>query len=135
MPSLRSHLLVACAVAAVALPAVAACQPTALQLTERDNGTSHTVAKNQELTVTLESNPSTGYSWQVTEAGSPVLEQVGEAVYQAPTGTGTVMGAAGTETLRFKAVQSGTAALGLGYTRPWESNPPEKTFTVTVSAR
>jgi len=135
MRSRHTRQAVAILIAAVVTVSVVGCAPAPIQLTERDDGTSQTLNKSQEIRITLESNPSTGYSWQVFQAPDPVLEQIGGAVYQAPTGTAPAVGAPGTETFTFKAVQSGTATLGLGYSRPWESVAPTRTFTVTVTVR
>ena len=43
----------------------------------------------------------------------------------------TLVGAGGTMTLAFDAIGPGTTTLELAYLRPFESVPPEATFTVT----
>lgn len=108
------------------------CGANGTHLTGADNGKQISLKTGDIFTVTLDSNVTTGYSWQVTELDQAVLVQEGEPEYkQAPGSEGSV-GAGGTETFRFKAVGSGTTSLGLGYMRPWESEPPVETFVIQV---
>ena len=46
------------------------------------NGSQVELASGQELEVTLESNPTTGYSWEVVEVDKAVLIQVGDAEFR-----------------------------------------------------
>jgi inhibitor of cysteine peptidase len=87
------------------------------------------------VTVTLESNPTTGYSWQVMEIDNAILVQEGDPEYKQASGTSGLVGAGGTETFRFKAVGTGETTLSLGYARPWESVPPIQSFTIQVSVQ
>ena len=96
------------------------------------NGTQVELKAGQALIVSLASNPSTGYGWHVAEIDESILKQVGEAEFAQETGGEQLVGAGGTETLRFEAVASGTTTLTLTYDRAWEDQPPEETFTVTV---
>ena len=41
-------------------------------------------------------------------------------------------GAGGLESLEFYAQDTGAATITLDYRRPWENDPPARTFTVTV---
>lgn len=101
-----------------------------------DNGSEVVLAAGQVLEVTLESNPTTGFSWQVSEVDGAVLAQVGEAVFQqAPTEGEQLVGAGGVETLQF-AASPGETTLTLEYRRPWEKDvDPLETFTVQVTVR
>jgi inhibitor of cysteine peptidase len=88
-----------------------------------------------ELRVALAANPTTGYSWEVSGAPDPaVLEQMGEAVYEAsPTDT-MVVGSGGVMTFEFQAVGAGTTTLELVYRRPWEDGvEPIETVTIDVT--
>jgi inhibitor of cysteine peptidase len=116
----------------LALALFSGCGTNGTSLTDADNSKQITVKSGDVVTVTLESNPTTGYSWQVIEIDNAVLLQDGDPEYkQAPSSEGLV-GAGGTETFRFKAVGIGETTLGLGYMRPWESVPPIQTFTIQV---
>jgi len=50
-------------------------------LSAKDNGGQVEVAVGQTLILTLESNPTTGYRWEVVEAQDAVLRQTGEAEF------------------------------------------------------
>lgn len=101
------------------------------------NGTQKELACGQTLSITLESNPSTGYSWQVTEVDKAVLHQSGGPEFKSSSANNPPMpGAGGTETFRFETIGTGTTTLKLVYVRPWEKDvPPVKTFTVQVAVR
>ena len=109
------------------------CGTNGISLTDADNGKQIALQPRDILTVTLESNPTTGYSWQVMELNQGILVQDGDPEYKQSPGSEGMVGAGGTETFRFKAVGSGETSLGLGYMRPWESVPPIETFTLQVS--
>jgi len=88
--------------------------------TEEDNGSSAVLEKGQYLLLTLSSNPSTGYAWEVNASAVPVLQQIGDSTYVASE-SGSI-GGGGTETFRFKAAQSGSAVLSLIYRQSWEQD-------------
>ncbi len=100
-----------------------------------DNGGQVTLQTGQTLAISLESNPTTGYQWQVIEIDNAILQQTGESEYKQAAGTEGLTGAGGIETLRFQALAAGQTPLTLGYMRPWESVPPLRTFTVQVTVR
>jgi inhibitor of cysteine peptidase len=108
------------------------CGTNGSSLTDADNGKQISMRPGEILTLTLESNPTTGYSWQVMELDSAVLTQEGDPEYKQSSGAEGLVGAGGTETFRFKAVGSSETTLELGYMRPWESVPPVETFTIQV---
>ena len=89
--------------------------------------------KGQTLVITLESNPTTGYRWEVVEPDEPILRQMGEPEFKSES---EAVGAGGTETFRFEAVNAGQAALELVYRRPWEEDvEPLETFSLQVVVR
>jgi inhibitor of cysteine peptidase len=97
-----------------------------------DNGSKVELATGQILVITLESNPTTGYSWQVVDSGGAMLQQVGEAEFQPQS---DLMGASGVEVLRFEAITTGQAKIELAYQRPWEKDvAPLETFSIQVTA-
>jgi inhibitor of cysteine peptidase len=108
------------------------CGTNGSSLTDADNGKQITLKPGDILTLTLESNPTTGYSWQVMEIDNAVLVLDGDPEYKRSSGSEGLVGAGGTETFRFKVVGAGEASLGMGYMRPWESVPPVETFEVRV---
>lgn len=100
--------------------------------TAADNESEIRLRTGETLTVRLESNPTTGYSWQVMEFDNSVLRQDGDPEYKPSPGSDGQVGAGGEETLRFKALGPGKTRLTLGYMRPWEDLPPIETFTIQV---
>ena len=105
-------------------------------LDAEDNGNQVELSAGQVLEVTLESNPTTGYSWEVTEVDEAVLTQVGESEFQeAPKEGEEMVGVGGTETFRFSSA-AGKTTLTLVYHRPWEKDvDPLETFSVDVMVR
>lgn len=109
----------------------AGCSPAHLKLSKSDNGRHVTLHPGDQLVIELESNPSTGYTWEVVQVDPSLLAQQGKSSFQAAS-TGLV-GAPGIQTLTFKALKAGSATLTLGYLRSWETGvPPVNTFQVTV---
>ena len=86
------------------------------------------------FTIELESNPSTGYSW---ELAAPLDEAIVTSLgSDHEAGDSDAVGAPGTQELSFKAVGAGTTTIALQYVRPWETDvAPAETqdFTVNVS--
>ncbi|MFZ5818396.1 MAG: protease inhibitor I42 family protein [Chloroflexota bacterium] len=111
------------------------CGSREVSLGAEDNGGQATLEQGQTLAISLESNPTTGYSWQALEIDAALLRQSGEAEYKQSPGSEGLVGAGGVETLRFEALAAGQTRLTLGYMRAWESVPPVETFTVQVIVR
>ena len=116
----------------LAMALFSGCGANGTSITDADNGKQITVKSGDVITVTLASNPTTGYSWQVMEIDNAVLVQQGDPEYRQASGTEGLVGAGGTETFRFKGTGTGRTTLKLGYMRPWESIPPIETFSVQV---
>ena len=87
----------------------------------------------QTLVVRLESNITTGYSWEIAKLDG-VLRSSGEPEYQAPEASSAQrVGAGGSQVFRFQASGAGSADLQLAYRRPWEKDtPPARTYHLTV---
>lgn len=87
----------------------------------------------QTLSLTLPSDPTTGYRWQVQNAGQPVLRSLGPEVYSNLEDAGLV-GAAGQSAWRFAAQQAGSGTLSLVYRQPWAPEvAPIKSFDCALS--
>jgi len=99
-------------------------------LSEQDAGKTIHLLKGERLVVTLEGNPTTGYTWEMAQTDEIVLSIAGEPEFKADS---NLIGAGGKISLVFKAEFDGQQDLKLVYHRPWEKDvPPEKTFEVTV---
>jgi inhibitor of cysteine peptidase len=92
------------------------------------------VKVDDRFAISLEANPSTGYSWELTgPLDDKVVVELGS---DHQPGQGSGVGVPGQQLFRFQAVGQGTATIGLQYVRPWESGvPPAKTseFVVNVT--
>jgi len=108
--------------------------PKEINVNENDDGGQIELEQGQILVVTLESNPTTGYSWQQVENQPPYLEQQGQPEFQSSQAEGPpIVGAGGWEVFRFKAISSGKMTLQLVYRRPWEEGvEPANTFSLDV---
>lgn len=107
-----------------------------LDLTEQENGKDILLDRGDELVIRLLSNRTTGYSWSLVMTGSGVLEQEGEAAYEAQRSDRRLMGAGGVEIWKFRAVKAGSITLKFNYRRPWEKDvPPVKSLSWPVTIR
>jgi inhibitor of cysteine peptidase len=87
------------------------------------------------LTVTLGSNPTTGFSWSENAqiSDQTVLQQTG---HEFISPTQTMPGAPGKELWTFKALKAGTSTVSLEYSRPWEGGEKgEWTYTLNVTVK
>jgi inhibitor of cysteine peptidase len=71
--------------------------------------------KGQSLDIALPANPSTGYLWTTIGGQGDILLASGEGAFKADS---DLIGAAGVYTLHFKARESGSEILVLGYRGP-----------------
>jgi inhibitor of cysteine peptidase len=106
--------------------------PEEVKLVADDAGGSVTIQPGGRLTLTLESNPTTGYSWALTELDETVVIHTGDEYSMAESSEG-IVGGGGVEVWRFAAVGPGTTTLRLEYVRPWEANQPADEFEVTLT--
>lgn len=106
----------------------------AIVLDEEDNRGSVELNPGQMLVVSLPSNPTTGYSWEIAGCDEAVVKQVGEAEFAiVDDGDPPPLGRGGMETFRLEAVGSGQTTLTLVYHRPWEKGvEPLEVYSVVV---
>lgn len=92
-----------------------------------------TLAVGDTLSVTLASNPSTGYSWTAeTQIGDASVVQQTSHVSVGPTST--MMGAPSAETWTFRALNAGTTTITTDYSQPWPGGvKAEWTFKANVA--
>jgi inhibitor of cysteine peptidase len=108
--------------------------PIEVHVDQSDTDSQLEIEKGQILVVTLESNPSTGYRWELVENQETILEPIGEAEFKpSETSEPPLVGAGGWEIFRFKAISSGQMTLQLVYHRSWEEGAePINTFSIEV---
>jgi inhibitor of cysteine peptidase len=129
----KAWVLLCVAGAAAVLSGCVFCGKT-IALGEQDNGTTVQARLHDRLVLSLAANPTTGFDWQITEGGSPVIEQVGEMVFEPDTAPPGTSGTGGTDIWKFDAESAGTATLTLEYRQPFaaDTEPPAETFSVTI---
>lgn len=94
-----------------------------------------TLRTGQTLTLTLPSNPSTGYRWLLQNPAASTLRSLGPEVYNHPEDAG-IVGSAGRSTWRFQAQQAGESHLILVYQQPWAPEVrPVQTFDCAISVK
>ena len=90
------------------------------------------------LTVTLCSNPTTGFQWsekaQISDA--TVLKQVGHEFIGPESEPPPPPGTPGQEVWTFEALKTGTSTVSMEYSRPWAGGEKgEWTFNLTVTVK
>jgi predicted secreted protein len=101
-----------------------------VKLGAEDDGRQVELKEGQVLVVSLEGNPSTGYTWELAGADEKVLRQKGEVEFEPES---PLLGAPGKQIMRFEALGEGRADLDLVYRRPWEKGAkPARTFSLQV---
>ena len=130
---MKSKLGLICATVAISLCLVACSSaPSQVSVDASYSGQQVEVAAGGSVTVTLESNASTGFQWElVSISDEAVLEKVANT-YEAPEDTGMV-GAPGKEIWTFTALKQGTSTISMEYSQPWENGTKAaETFDLTV---
>ena len=94
-----------------------------------------TVAADGPLTVTLCSNPSTGFQWSESAqiSDQTLLEQL---TYKYESPEEDIPGAPGLAVWSFQALKKGQTTISMEYNQPWEDGvKAEWTFDLTVSVK
>lgn len=133
-----SRLMVLTGVVAVVSLVLFGCSPDGasapgvVSVDESSSGKQVEIAGGGTLTVTLESNVTTGFKWELKSIDSPSVLQSKGGTYNAPEDTG-MTGVGGEEVWTFTALEPGTSSLSMEYSRPWEGGTrAEKTFDLSV---
>ncbi len=121
----------------VALSMASACSPPqrarAVKLDVGDAGHRVELKTGQTLDISLEANPTTGYTWEAEGLDEHILQPVGEPEFKPQS---NLIGAPGILALHFQAVGTGQTTLKLVYHRPWEKEvKPLETYSVEVVVR
>ena len=136
--------LLACSPAATEEPVSPAPNKVSVAVTCDDFMNQQHISKQFEiqaggvLTVTLCSNPTTGFQWaeeaQISDTG--VLKQVDHEFIGPESEPPPPPGTPGQEVWTFEALEKGTTTVSMEYGRPWEGGEKgEWTFNLTVVVR
>lgn len=106
-----------------------------LAVDESLNGGQYQVQAGQPFMVVLDSNPTTGFTWNIKDAGDDNIISLLGSTYQtnASDSQPAIVGQGGRQYWYFKALQPGTAQLQMVYARPWESVQPAKVYSLTIN--
>jgi inhibitor of cysteine peptidase len=91
--------------------------------------------KGDTLTLTLGSNPTTGFSWteQTVISDEAIIEQTNHESVAPAT---NALGAAGKESWTYRAIKAGTSEISTEYSRPWTGGEKaDWTFNLTVTVK
>jgi C1A family cysteine protease len=88
------------------------------------------VKRGESVSLVLESNPSTGYSWDVSQLDAAVLQTVGAPQFQQKA---NMPGAPAKQTIKLNVAQDGPASLALVYRRPFEAEEPMRRVTLRAA--
>jgi len=121
----------ACAIAADA-PAAPAAQRT---LSAADNGKTISIPLSQKtIQITLEGNPTTGYSWSLAKLEGKSIALNGDIAYKQNPAPRAMVGVGGVFTGDFDVKEVGQTIITLDYKRPWETTTPAaKSVTIIVN--
>ena len=91
------------------------------------------VSPGTTLTVTLESNGTTGFEWELTGiSDNTVLEKVSDS-YQSGFSLPGQVGVGGKEVWKFKALKKGHSTIDMQYSQPWNKGTKgAEKFSLTV---
>ncbi len=93
-----------------------------------------TVKAGERFTLSLQSNPTTGYHWELADSLDGTRLRLAGNEYQPDRTTGLV-GSGGTEHWTFEALRPGKTAVRFKYVRPWEKDKApveEKSFEIVI---
>jgi len=139
---MKSKLILTCIIVAISL-CLFACSPGPTQvevscddfMADKHISKEVEVAVGDSFTVTLCSNPTTGFLWsEAAEISDQTVLQQTDHKFEAPETTEPpIEGAPGKEVWTFKALKEGTSTVSMEYSRPWEGGEKgEWTFVLTV---
>ena len=104
-----------------------------VRLNDGDNGKTVKVAVGGTVTLTLESNPTTGFSWTKTDKVDKDILKLERNDYKQNPNPAGMVGVGGTTVIVYRALKKGKAKIDLTYMQPWEPDSKFNTdYTVTV---
>ncbi len=124
----RRWALVFVSTMSILLLALASCT-TSTSLTSADNGKSIQVHAGDEIAISLDSSPTTGYGWAIEKSDETLLT-LKQSTFSASSSS---IGSSGTQMFTFVAKSAGTAHLQLKYWRSFEGDTSiTRRFAVTI---
>ncbi len=90
----------------------------------------YAIKEGASFSITLSSNPSTGYSWQWANKKSITIIDTSKWEYLATNNE--LIGSGGQEVWTFKGVKTGVDSIILKYARPWDTLSTVETKKIMV---
>lgn len=113
---------------------VAGCMPAGKTFTSANDGESINLKLNETIKIKLDSNPTTGYSWNLSDKTSTATISQLSSDYKTSSSDKEVVGAGGYDTITFKAIAKGNTTIILTYNKSWEEEvEPIETFKLNVT--
>lgn len=131
-PSLALAVFAACAISCASGPRAESAGSDrggrAMSFDEAASGSEVRLRSGEEFEIVLGETRTTGYRWDVVDAGVPVCRFLRDSLEAGdPT-----PGAPGRHTWRIGAAQAGAATIALVYRRPFGGGEPARRFTLRV---
>ena len=95
--------------------------------------TDYEIKVGESFQFELDTNPSTGYSWNWSNQQSVSIVELTDKKFISNRPNGP--GAGGMETWFFKGLKSGSDILKLEYKRGWETGPAVKVISINVTVK
>ncbi len=112
---------------ATATPTRTTAQPAVY--TMNDSGKTVPLGLQQNLSIRLPENPTTGYSWNASVTSGLLITDTAYTPDPQPVG---MTGVGGTRNWTVRGVTAGTQRFSAVYVRPWEPNLTANQFNLTV---
>ncbi|MGN0467511.1 MAG: protease inhibitor I42 family protein [Acutalibacteraceae bacterium] len=87
------------------------------------------VTEGSSLVVNLDSNPSTGYTWDVEVSDESVIRFIRSECHQSDS----LLGSSGRESFSFAGISEGKARIDFTYSQNWNKDPAASTAVFNVS--
>lgn len=117
----------------LAIPFIAGCGGNkTVEYTAADTAKTIQVAADEQFTIKLESNETTGFTWrQAAGTDNQIVKKISDEYLENNTGA---VGAGGNHVWTFSGVAPGETTIKLEYLRPWEPDAsPDQTLTYKVT--
>lgn len=101
-----------------------------LGLDESYNGREYTLPVGDSFTLVLNSNPTTGYEWNLASWDEAIMALSSRDFI---SGNNDMAGQGGQQYFKFQALKPGSTELNLNYARPWESVQPQQQFRLKIT--
>jgi inhibitor of cysteine peptidase len=92
------------------------------------------VSQGQNFTIPLQSNPSTGYHWELSLYDNSTLKFVNETFVSSVSTSSTVVGAGGTDLWTFQAIHTGTGGIILSEISPANETTNGVVYSVLITS-